>query len=78
MNVTGIETFLCCARLGVSSFIKTYLAALLVVTVKGEMFVLSLRIWSDEPLTFWGNGLWQVNIILALFFTLFYYVNPNP
>ncbi|USH04341.1 hypothetical protein K6Q96_21625 [Grimontia kaedaensis] len=73
----GVEKLLCCARLGAASFIKTYLAVLFVITVKGEMFVLSLRIWSEEPLTFWDNGLWQVNFILALLFTLFYYVSPN-
>lgn len=63
---------------GIVSVVKTYIAAVIVLMVKGEFFNIAIRIWTGGEATFWGNGLWQINFILAIFFTLFYYVNPNP
>ncbi|WP_407333651.1 hypothetical protein [Enterovibrio sp. 27052020O] len=55
-------------------FINYYLLTVLVLMLKGELFNVALRVWSDEPLTFWENGLWQVTLMVSFVVALYVYL----
>ncbi|EED26943.1 membrane protein [Vibrio variabilis] len=51
-------------------FLKYYLAAVVVIGIKGELFNIALRVWSNNQMTFYQDGLWQITLFLALVFSL--------
>ncbi|MCW8334574.1 hypothetical protein J4N42_15665 [Vibrio sp. SCSIO 43135] len=50
-------------------FCKYYLASVLVLGINGELFNMALRVWSNNQMSFYNDGLWQINLILSFFLT---------
>ncbi|WP_051563754.1 hypothetical protein [Enterovibrio calviensis] len=72
---TVLKSSLSTARRHLALFFNYYCLAVIVMTIKGELFNVALRVWSDEPLTFWGNGLWQVTLMISFVIALYVYIN---
>ncbi|RTZ17885.1 hypothetical protein EJ063_03605 [Vibrio aquaticus] len=64
-----LQTYFTNTKLLLTEFVKYYFAAVLVIGLKGELFNIALRVWSDNQMSFYGDGLWQITLVLAFFIT---------
>ncbi len=64
-----LDTYLSNTKILIIEFAKYYLVAVVVIGLKGELFNIALRVWSDNQMSFYGDGLWQITLILAFFVT---------
>ncbi|MDD1793203.1 hypothetical protein LRP50_08705 [Enterovibrio sp. ZSDZ42] len=69
-----LKASLLAIRSHITLFLSYYFIAVIVMTLKGELFNVALRVWSDEPLTFWENGLWQVTLVISFVIALYVYI----
>lgn len=70
-----LDTYLSNSKTLIIEFAKYYLAAVVVIGLKGELFNIALRVWSGNQMSFYGDGLWQISLILAFFVTCCVLVN---
>ncbi len=66
---TMMSTYLSNAKILFTEFIKYYLASMVVIGINGELFNIALRVWSDNQMSFYSGGLWQITLVLAFFVT---------
>lgn len=52
-------------------FLKYYCVTVLVLGLKGELFNIALRFWSDNQMSFYSGGLWQITFVLSFFLTVY-------
>ena len=64
-----LNTYLSYFKILLTDFVKYYLATVLVLGIKGELFNIGLRFWSDNQMSFYEDGLWQVTLILSFLIT---------
>ncbi|EGR1345706.1 hypothetical protein ACUMO5_004617 [Vibrio parahaemolyticus] len=64
-----LNTYLSNTKILIMEFAKYYLAAVVVIGLKGELFNIALRVWSGNQMSFYGGGLWQITLVLAFFVT---------
>ncbi|MDN3685509.1 hypothetical protein QW180_25980 [Vibrio sinaloensis] len=58
-----LDTYLSNTKTLLIEFVKYYLAAVVVIGLKGELFNIALRVWSDNQMSFFmvavcGKSLW--------------------
>ncbi|PMJ99131.1 hypothetical protein BCU12_03790 [Vibrio sp. 10N.261.55.A7] len=66
---TVLNTYLSSGKKLLLEFLKYYLATAIVLGLKGELFNIALRVWSDNRMSFYVDGLWQLTFILSFFLT---------
>lgn len=64
-----LDTYLSNTKTLFIEFVKYYLAAVVVIGLNGELFNIALRVWSDNQMSFYDGGLWQITLVLAFFIT---------
>ncbi|KLV05171.1 membrane protein [Photobacterium aquae] len=70
-----LKTYLSNTKTLLFEFIKYYLAAILVIGLNGELFNIAMRYWSENQMSFYGDGLWQITLFLAFFVTCYVMFN---
>ncbi|HFQ4941880.1 TPA: hypothetical protein ACGUTZ_004444 [Vibrio vulnificus] len=64
-----IDRYLSQTKTLLIEFVRYYLAAVLVLGLNGELFNIALRFWSNNQMSFYSGGLWQITFILSFFLT---------
>ncbi|MCG3863322.1 MULTISPECIES: hypothetical protein [unclassified Photobacterium] len=64
-----LDTYISYIKILATDFTKYFLATVLVIGIKGELFNIGLRIWSDNQMSFYEDGLWQITLILSFLIT---------
>ena len=64
-----LDTYISYIKILATDFVKYFLATVLVIGIKGELFNIGLRIWSDNEMSFYEDGLWQITLILSFLIT---------
>ncbi|PSV28393.1 MULTISPECIES: hypothetical protein [unclassified Photobacterium] len=70
-----LDTYLSYIKILTKDFAKYFLATVLVLSIKGELFNIGLRVWSDNEMSFYEDGLWQITLILSFLITCCVMIN---